>query len=102
MKLLYALTAAALAALPPAATAQTLEPVVLPESPGWEEVEAYCSACHSLHIVVQQGLDRESWKEVLVWMEEEQGMPSLGDDEAVVLDYLSTYFGPNDAKKSPN
>lgn len=66
----------------------------LPEGPGREEVYYTCQACHSLAIVKQQGLNRASWEETLVWMVEEQGMPEPTEEELdLMLDYLSTYFG---------
>lgn len=72
------------------------EEITLPEGEGRDEVEAYCSACHSLQIVVQQkGLTRERWDELLDWMVEEQGMAALDEeDHKLVLNYLSEYLGP--------
>lgn len=68
----------------------------LPDAPGREEVAAYCGACHSLGLVVQQGQTRDGWAEVLVWMYEEQDMPELEpEDEKLVLDYLAKYVGPD-------
>lgn len=59
-------------------------------------VAAVCSACHSLHMVTQQGLSRQRWDETLDWMIEEQGMDELpGDDREAILKYLSTYYGGN-------
>lgn len=59
-----------------------------------ELVAAICSACHSLHMVAQQGLSRKRWDKMLDWMIEEQGMEELdGDDREAVLDYLSVYYG---------
>ena len=66
----------------------------LPEGLGREEVFYACQACHSLAIVKQQGLDRESWDETLVWMVEEQEMDPLDPEERkLILDYLATHFG---------
>ena len=63
---------------------------------GREEVYYACQACHSLAIVKQQGLSRESWDESLIWMVEEQGMPELDPDEReLVLDYLAELYGPD-------
>ncbi|OEA20783.1 cytochrome C [Vibrio parahaemolyticus] len=57
-------------------------------------VAAVCSACHSLHMVTQQGLSHQRWDETLDWMIEEQGMEDLsGDDREAILEYLSTYYG---------
>ncbi len=53
-----------------------------------------CSACHSIHIVRQQGLNRERWQETLDWMVEEQGMDALPPEEhEQVLSYLSEHYG---------
>lgn len=73
-----------------------LADVDLEEGPGKEEVEIYCSACHSLQIVVQQkGLTRARWDELLDWMVEEQAMEEMEPGERkLVLDYLSTKLGP--------
>ena len=66
----------------------------LPPGDGRETVFQLCSACHSLAIVKQQGLTRESWRETLEWMVEEQGMPELEDDQmSQVLDYLAAHYG---------
>lgn len=66
----------------------------LPAAPGRELVFGICQACHSLAIVKQQGLDRDSWDETLEWMVEEQGMPPLdAENRDLVLDYLATYYG---------
>ena len=66
----------------------------LPPGAGREEVYYACQSCHSLSIVKQQGLDRQSWDESLVWMVEEQGMPELETEERdLILDYLSSFYG---------
>ena len=72
----------------------------LPEGPGRERVFYTCQACHSLAIVKQQGLNRDSWDETLAWMVEEQGMEPLDPkDRTVVLDYLTTHFGRDSSKR---
>ena len=66
----------------------------LPLAMGREEVEIYCSACHSLRLVAQQGLSRSDWDELFDWMVEEQEMEEMpAEDKKLVLDYLSTYRG---------
>ena len=72
----------------------------LPPGPGREEVFYSCQACHSLRIVVQQGLSRDSWEESLVWMVEEQGMPEPDEETlALMLDYLAEHYGPERASE---
>jgi cytochrome c len=66
----------------------------LPPSKGREEVFYLCGACHSLKLVTQQGLSRESWNDSLDWMTKKQGMPALeGAERALVLDYLAKEYG---------
>ena len=72
----------------------------LPEGPGREEVFYACQACHSLAIVKQQGLDRDSWDESLVQMVEEREMEPLDpEDRKLILDYLVTHFGRDSSKR---
>ncbi len=72
----------------------------LPEGLGREEVFYNCQACHSLAIVKQQGLDRDSWDEALVWMVEDQEMDPLDpEDRKLILDYLTTHYGRNSSKR---
>ena len=69
---------------------------VLFEAPGVEETFYTCSACHSERLVAQQGMTRARWDGLLDWMIEEQGMAELEPDErALILDYLSTHYGPD-------
>ena len=64
----------------------------LPPDKGRDEVEAYCGACHSLRLVVQQGLSRDAWQETIEWMVEEQEMEPLEpEDHKLVLDYLTKH-----------
>lgn len=72
----------------------------LPEDEGREEVAIYCSACHSLRLVIQQRLPRHRWEELLVWMNEKQGMERLEpDEERLVIDYLSKHLAPRPRKR---
>ena len=66
----------------------------MPPGDGRDEVFAYCSACHSMKLVTQQGLTRADWGEVLVYMVEEHEMAELDEeDEKLVLDYLGKFYG---------
>jgi cytochrome c len=70
----------------------------LPPGPGREEVYYLCQPCHSLALVKQQGLSRQMWDTSLDWMVEEQGMPEPDPEERrLLLDYLSTWYGPDRA-----
>ena len=66
----------------------------LPRSEGVETVAAYCSACHSLQIVMAQHQSREGWDYLLHWMVEKQGMaPPAPEMRQEILAYLTREFG---------
>jgi hypothetical protein len=72
----------------------------LPPGEGREDVLIYCGACHSVRLVVQQGLTRSGWEDLLQWMYDEQGMSELApDEEKRVLDYLADNLGPEQQKQ---
>ncbi|MEO1199957.1 MAG: aldehyde dehydrogenase [Pseudomonadota bacterium] len=67
-----------------------------PDTPVAEQVGYYCIACHSLEIIKQQGLDKETWDDVIVWMEEDMGMNPLDDEtQDQFTTFLADYFGPD-------
>ena len=66
----------------------------LPEGKGREDVYYTCQSCHSLMLVVQQGMSRPRWQETLEYMVEEQGMTPLDTEtNDRILDYLSNHYG---------
>ncbi len=68
----------------------------LPRDGGYELVSAYCSACHSLSIVMQQKATAGRWNEILDWMVDTQGMARLNpEDRTTVHAYLSAHFSSN-------
>jgi hypothetical protein len=78
-----------------------------PFGPGWpagegrEDVGYFCSACHSLELVKQQGLSRARWDHLLTWMAATQNMPPLeGEERTRFLDYLAANFGEDRARPS--
>ena len=65
----------------------------LPAGPGRDEVVAWCSGCHAMHLVVQQGMSRSRWDETISWMVSEHNMPQPSDAErTVLLDYLTAHY----------
>lgn len=95
---------AAARAAPPAQTASAEEDFSgLPPGTGREEVHAICNACHSLRLVVQQGLDADRWDDLLDWMTEKQGMPALaGDERRRIVAYLAEFYGPDRKAARPS
>ena len=68
----------------------------MPPGEGRLEVFGFCGSCHSIDLVLQQGLSRVTWDEVLIEMVEEQEMAALQPEvREKVLDYLEKYYGPD-------
>jgi cytochrome c len=66
---------------------------VLKVAPGVEETYYNCTACHSELLVAQQGMTRERWADLMVWMREEQGMHEIPEEELnTILDYLAAHY----------
>ena len=67
---------------------------VFVEADGVEETFAFCTPCHSAHIVAQQRLAREDWDAVLEDMVDEQGMVQIPEPTRTrILNYLSERYG---------
>lgn len=79
----------------PIATADEPKWGGLPPGEGREETFAFCTACHSAKLIMQQGMTRDQWEETLAWMVEEQGMPEPPPQaREQILDYLASQFSP--------
>jgi mono/diheme cytochrome c family protein len=84
----------ALAFLSQSAAAQTDPQTGLVVAPGYEQVRAQCTACHSGRLVAQNRADRDGWLQMIRWMQATQNLWPLGEAEAEILDYLATHYGP--------
>ena len=63
---------------------------------GWELVNANCSSCHSISLVTQNRMTRSNWISTIRWMQKKQGLWELGDNEAIIVDYLEKNYGVAD------
>lgn len=60
-----------------------------------EHAIAHCTACHSARLVTQQGQTREGWLNLIVWMQEEQGLWPIPEESLeTLLAYLAENYGP--------
>ena len=63
---------------------------------GVGRLETYdgCASCHSIKLVVQQGMNKAEWLDTIDWMVDEQGMDPLeGDLNDVIATYLAAHYG---------
>ena len=64
-------------------------------APGWENVRAHCGGCHSHALVTQQRADRQTWLDMIRWMQASQNLWQFQPDtEAQILDYLAENYPP--------
>jgi hypothetical protein len=66
----------------------------LPDDEGRNLVEAYCGACHSLSLVMQQSMVDSAWESTLERMVSDRGMPEIpAEPRQAIISYLTEYFG---------
>jgi hypothetical protein len=70
------------------------------KSPGWEQVRAHCGGCHSHALVTSQRADRQTWLDIIRWMQATQNLWQFqADTEAEILDYLAANYPPQDNRR---
>ena len=65
------------------------------EAPGMQETITNCTSCHSSQLVIQNRMNAQNWKATIDWMQETQNLWDLGDNEAVIIDYLVKNYPPS-------
>ncbi len=64
---------------------------------GYELVKRNCTVCHSSKFILLQRGDRKDWQEMIVWMQETQGLWEFTPDtQNAILDYLAKNYAPED------
>ena len=77
------------------AAAETDQATGLIVKPGWEQVRAHCGGCHSHALVTSQRADRQTWLDVIRWMQATQNLWQFQPEtETQILDYLEENYGP--------
>ncbi len=70
------------------------------KNPGWELVRAHCGGCHSHALVTSQRADRQTWRDMIRWMQATQNLWQFpADVEAKILDYLATTYPPQRSQR---
>jgi len=61
-----------------------------------------CTSCHSAKLITQNRASRVGWKNMIVWMQETQGLVDLGSSEGKILDYLAEHYAPEEVGRRQN
>ena len=65
------------------------------KNPGWEQVSAHCGGCHSHALVTGQRADRNTWLDIIRWMQATQNLWQFQPEvETQILDYLAASYPP--------
>ena len=57
-------------------------------------VKAHCTGCHSPKLVTQNRGSEEDWADLIVWMQEEQGLWEIDEESKTkIVKYLATHYG---------
>ena len=65
-------------------------------APGLDLVKANCLSCHSTKLITQYRGTREDWLSKIRWMQAKQNLWDLGENEPVILEYLSKNYAPHE------
>ncbi len=64
-------------------------------NPGWEIVRIHCGGCHSHALVTAQRADRQTWLDIIRWMQATQNLWQFDPGtETQILDYLAANYPP--------
>lgn len=64
------------------------------DAPGLQETVNNCTSCHSAKLVIQNRMSAERWHATIRWMQETQNLWPLGENEAIIVNYLTTNYPP--------
>lgn len=69
---------------------------------GLDAMKSNCLSCHSGHLIAQNRLTRNGWKDLIVWMQQTQNLWDLGESEGAILDYLERNYAPEEKGRRAN
>ena len=71
-------------------------------APGFDQVRANCTVCHSAKLVIQNRATKEGWTQMIEWMQQTQGLWDLGADKSRIIDYLANHYAPEEKGRREN
>jgi hypothetical protein len=67
---------------------------------GWQLVRVNCGGCHSHKLVTNQKADRQTWLDIIRWMQATQNLWQFDPGtEAGILDYLARNYPPQPKRR---
>ncbi|APQ18859.1 hypothetical protein [Maribacter hydrothermalis] len=62
------------------------------EAEGLQTVITNCTTCHSSKLIIQNRMGEEQWNATIRWMQKSQGLWPLGENQKVIVDYLTKNY----------
>ena len=78
------------------------QPTGFVEAEGLAVVVQHCTACHSAKLVTQNRATKEGWQAMIQWMQATQGLWPLGNNEAIIINYLASNYAPEQEGRRRN
>lgn len=72
------------------------------DAPGLMETVRNCTTCHSSRLVLQNRMNEEGWTATIKWMQKTQNLWDLGENEAIIVNYLATNYPPVEKARREN
>tara|TARA_A100001015_G_C15014736_1_gene724919 strand:+ start:471 stop:941 length:471 start_codon:yes stop_codon:yes gene_type:complete len=66
----------------------------LVDAEGLQMVINNCTNCHSSKLITQNRMSAERWQQTIDWMQRTQNLWDLGENEAVIVNYLAANYAP--------
>jgi hypothetical protein len=74
----------------------------LVDGEGLSTVLNNCISCHSAKIITQNRMSKDMWRATIKWMQETQNLWDLGENEDVIVNYLSINYAPKkEGRRTP-
>jgi hypothetical protein len=74
----------------------------LVEAEGLMTVVNNCTNCHSSKLIIQNRMNAERWNTTITWMQQTQNLWDLGDNQAVIVNYLVANYPPKAVGRRAN
>mgnify|MGYP003630473209 CR=1 FL=1 len=71
------------------------------EAEGLQTVITNCTTCHSSKLIIQNRMGEEQWNATIRWMQKSQGLWPLGENQKVIVDYLTKNYPPVEKGRRP-
>jgi len=74
----------------------------LKDAEGLMTVVNNCTACHAADIIMANRMNKDRWNTTIAWMQKTQGLWDLGDNQKIIVNYLTKNYPLPKASRRSN